>query len=384
MHFNKTRIATAIFATLVSSTALADIKIAVIAPMSGGSQSMGAATRDGAALAVAEINSTGGILGGKKIQLVNFDDKGRADLGEQLSKEAVEKTKVAAAVGFASTNSAIRALPVFQKSGIPLVLSAATGTNLTQTYRDMSANYIFRTSAFDMIEADAVANIAVKVRNMNRVAVFADSTQYGEQGLLQLMVSLDKHGVRPVMVERFPLGKTDFEDAAIKARQLNADAIVTWTSAPENVAIKTSFNRIGSRIPLIGSSSVAQKIYSDVTGPIAGGSSAPITFSADTERPVGQKFINNYRNLHSVAAIPSDMAAAQAYDAVYLLAKAINQAKSVDGRKVVEALENLEGSFDGAVMTYEKPFSKDNHDTIKSSSQLQAGIVRNGTVVRLK
>lgn len=384
MHFNKTQLATAVFAALVSTSAFADIKIAVLGPFTGGSQGMGIATRDGAALAAAEINSSGGILGGQKIVLVKYDEQGKASLGEQYSRDAVDKEKVVAAVGFANTGVAVKTISVFQKAGVPVILTPTSGTILTQTYKNEPTHYIFRNSAPDTLQTELVAKYAAEVRNSKRPAIFADSTPYGEQGLQQVAANLEKHGVRPIMVERFPWGKTDFEEAAVKARQLGADAIITWTLAAENAAIKNSFNRVGSRVPLMGSWTLSQKVYWDHAGLITNGTAVPITFTSDTEREVGQRFIKNYRNFHSVASIPSDMSAAQAYDAVYLIAKAITQAKSTDGKKIVDALENLDGTYEGAVMDYRKPFSKDDHDAFKSIGQIQMGIVKNGAIVRTK
>lgn len=384
MHLTKTRIAVAALTTAFSSTALADIKIAVIAPMSGAYQSMGTATRDGAALAAAEINSSGGILGGQKIILVKYDEKGNPELAEKLSIDAVQKEKVQAAIGFANTGVAQRVLPVFQRGHVPLILTPTTGTGLTQTFKDQAVNYIFRNAASDAFHTETLAQYAANVRGVRRPAVFADNTPDGEQGLQQLLASLSKRGISPVLVERFAPGKTDFEDAAIKARQQGADSVITWTQALENAAIKTSLNRIGSRMPVMGSWALSQKTFTDTAGPITYGAASPITFSSDTERAIGQRFVKNYRNYHTVASIPSDMAAAQAYDAVYLFAKAMNSARSTEGKKIVEALENFDSAFVGAVMDYNRPFSPDSHETFKRSEQVFIGVVKNGAVISVK
>lgn len=58
--------------------------------------------------------------------------------------------------------------------------------------------------------------------------------------------------------------------------------------------------------------------------------------------------------------------AAQAYDSVMLLAAAMKQANSTDGEKVAAALENL-NSTEGVIKTYDKPFSKTNHEGLSVS-----------------
>jgi branched-chain amino acid transport system substrate-binding protein len=64
-----------------------------------------------------------------------------------------------------------------------------------------------------------------------------------------------------------------------------------------------------------------------------------------------------------------------------LLAAAIRQADSADGARIREALENLEASVEGVVMTYDRPFSADNHETLRSAQQIHLGEIRNGEVV---
>ena len=75
------------------------------------------------------------------------------------------------------------------------------------------------------------------------------------------------------------------------------------------------------------------------------------------------------------------MSAAQGYDSIFLLAAAIKQANSTDGPKIREALENLQTPVEGVVMTYNKPFSHDNHDAI-TAKEVVIGEVKGGRVVK--
>ena len=55
---------------------------------------------------------------------------------------------------------------------------------------------------------------------------------------------------------------------------------------------------------------------------------------------------------------------AHAYDGMHLMAMAVKQAGSTDGDKLRQALENLQGTYDGAMKTYTKPFSPTGHDAL--------------------
>jgi branched-chain amino acid transport system substrate-binding protein len=74
------------------------------------------------------------------------------------------------------------------------------------------------------------------------------------------------------------------------------------------------------------------------------------------------------------------VSAAQGYDSIYLLAAAIKQAGTTDGPKVKAALENLNEKVEGVVTTYNKPFSKDDHEAITADITV-FGEVKDGKVV---
>jgi len=80
--------------------------------------------------------------------------------------------------------------------------------------------------------------------------------------------------------------------------------------------------------------------------------------------------------------MPSPSAAAQGYDAMLLLAAAIRQAGTTHGSRVREALENLKGKVDGVIMTYERPFTRSDHEAFDDPGQVTMGEVSGGRVVR--
>ena len=78
-----------------------------------------------------------------------------------------------------------------------------------------------------------------------------------------------------------------------------------------------------------------------------------------------------------MAAIVS---AAQGYDSAYLLAAALRQAKSTDGRKIRAALEDLQEKIEGVVTVYDHPYTAADHEAISANIPV-FGLVKNGRVV---
>lgn len=86
-------------------------------------------------------------------------------------------------------------------------------------------------------------------RGWTKVAVFADSTAYGESGLKDVVAALARHQLRPVYVARFPLGVKDVT-AELKAdRDAGASAVFSYSLGPESVAIAKGRKELGWKVP---------------------------------------------------------------------------------------------------------------------------------------
>jgi branched-chain amino acid transport system substrate-binding protein len=109
--------------------------------------------------------------------------------------------------------------------------------------------------------------------------------------------------------------------------------------------------------------------YIDNAGPGGEGARMPQTFIQEPTTPKRKAFIESYLKTFKPKnnRIDSPVSAAQGYDSVYLLAAAIKQAGTTDGPKVREALENLQAPVAGVVTTYNKPFSKTDHEAITAN-----------------
>jgi branched-chain amino acid transport system substrate-binding protein len=107
----------------------------------------------------------------------------------------------------------------------------------------------------------------------------------------------------------------------------------------------------------------------------------PQTFIQQPRTAKQAAFLEAWRETTGSARIPVPPAAAQGYDSMLLLAAAIRQARSLDGARIRDALENLEATVEGVIMDYRRPFSADNHETLRSAQQIYLGEIRNGEVV---
>ena len=364
------RIATAVALAALTTFALAadPIKIGVNGPFTGGSSSMGVSMRDGVRLAAAEINKAGGVLG-RQIELVERDDEAKNERGVQIAQELVNKEKVTAVVGYINTGVALASQRFFQEAKIPVMNNVATGSIITHQFDKEPENYVFRNAAHDSIQAPMIVEEAVTRRGFKKVAILADSTNYGQLGRADLEKALEAKGIKPVATEKFNIKDVDMTAQLLKAKEAGAEAVLTYGIGPELAQIANGMTKLGWKVPIIGSWTLAMANYIDNAGPGGEGARMPQTFIQEPTTPKRQSFIVSYLKMFNPknSRMDSPVSAAQGYDSIYLLAAAIKQANSTDGPKIKAALEDLKTPVEGVVTTYNKPFSKTDHDAISAN-----------------
>lgn len=376
----------AIFALLclVSFAAHASdpIRIGISGPFTGGSSPMGISMREGIRIAAAEINAGGGLLG-RPLELVERDDEASNERGAQVAQDLVHNARVVASLGIVNTGVALASQRFYQEARIPMITSVATGSLLTKQFLPPQHpdNFVFRVSASDALQAAMIVAEAVDRRGFDRVAIFHDATNYGQFGRQDLERALSARGLRPVAVERFEIRQADMTTQLRRARDAGAEAILTYGIGPELARIANGMARLGWRVPLIGSWTLAMSNFIDNAGPNAEGARMPQTFIAEPTTPKRRAFLDAWKKTSGSARLPVPPAAAQGYDSLLLLAAAIRQAGSTDGDRIREALEDLHAPVEGVVMTYRQPFSKGNHEAITDAGDIYIGEVRDGRVV---
>ena len=381
MNIRRHIFAVAAAAMLSTGAYAADIKVGVIGPFTGGSASMGVSMRDGVRLAAKEINAAGGV-DGNKIVLVERDDEAKNERGVQIAQELINNEKVAATLGYINTGVALASQRFFQEAKIPVINNVATGTLITKQFPNAAENYVFRTSAADNIQAPMIAKEAVEKRGLKKVAILADSTNYGQLGREDLEKALKTYGVTPVATEKFNLGDVDMTSQLLKAKNAGAEVILTYAIGPELAQIANGMAKLGWKKPMIGSWTLSMASFIDTAGKNGNGATMPETFiqnpaTTPKRKAFVEAYLKDFKPKNGIIASP--VSAAQGYDSVYLLAAAIKQANSTEGPKILAALENLNAPVDGVVMTYNKPFSKTDHEAIKAKDVVM-GVVENGKV----
>ncbi|MDY7574366.1 ABC transporter substrate-binding protein [Actimicrobium sp. CCI2.3] len=354
------------------------IRIGVSGPFTGGSGPLGESMRNGVRLAIDEINRVGGI-NGQLFELIERDDQASVPLGAKIADDFVQE-KVTAVIGIVNTGVGLASIDAYQKASLPLLVAVSTGTMLTRKFAPPQApeNYIFRISPTVDLEARALAS-ELKRRKIAAVSLLADTTPYGDAGALAFREECQLAGIALRSDERFKVGDTDMRKQVARARQSRGQALVAWGIGPELAVIARNKAAAGWTVPLLGSWTFSSRNFIDSAGPAGEGALMPQTFIQDMGSTTRNGFLLAYRRLFKTDLIASPMSAAQGYDGMHLLYRAIRQANSGDGRRIRAALENLESRYQGVITSYSKPFSASDHDAI-TLNMLWIGRVVDGRV----
>src|SRR3989442_1368061 len=108
------------------------IKVALVAAMSGGSALSGEAIKRGLSVAIDEINANGGLLGGRKVELVVRDEEGNPSKGVTAARDVIEREGAVAVFGGLHSPVGLAMLPVFHELKVPYVGTWAAATGITR------------------------------------------------------------------------------------------------------------------------------------------------------------------------------------------------------------------------------------------------------------
>ncbi|WP_369803824.1 ABC transporter substrate-binding protein [Acidovorax sp. 62] len=352
------------------------VRIGVIGPFTGASADFGVPMLNGIKLAVEEINAVGGYMG-RPMELVVKDDMADPARGRQAAQELLSE-KVSAVLGFCNSGVALKSLDLFQQAKTPLIVPCATGSAITSTY-PAPESYIFRVQGRDALQAPMMVDEVVK-RGWDKVAIFADTTGYGEGGYKDVVDALAAKNLKPVHVARFPLGVKDLSAELSAARNAGANVIYSYTVGPENAVIANGKKALGWKVSQVGPWTLSFPFFLDGAKDAAEGALTVQTFVAEPSNERRASFLSGYsRKFQRKPAVP--MAAANAYDATYLLMYSFLGIRdgNLTGQAIKESLEGKMKTYYGVVTTYDHPFSASDKDAI-TRNMLVVGMVKNGAI----
>jgi branched-chain amino acid transport system substrate-binding protein len=304
------------------------IKIGGIAPLTGDVAVYGVAADNGAKLAIEEINANGGLLG-KQIEYVVYDDKGDPTEAVNAYKKLTSNDKVEAIFGAVTSKPTLTVTPLAAKDGIPMISPTATALEVTE-----AGPNIFRACFIDPYQGEVMAKFAVEELKATKAAVIYNTADDYSVGVAEAFRdAATNNGTEIVSFEGY-----NGEDKDFKAVLTNVKG-----QAPDVLFIPDYYNRVGL---------IAQQAKEvGITATLLGADGWDGVIGVNPEAVEGAYFCNHYSTDDEAAEVQNFLQvykekynedpvsfAALGYDAIKILAEAIEKAGSTDKEAVTKAL----------------------------------------------
>jgi branched-chain amino acid transport system substrate-binding protein len=360
----------------------APVKLGLAAAVSGGSAASGEAIKRGLQIAIDEVNGKGGVLGGRKLELVVRDDEGNPQKGVTIARELVEREKVAAVFGGLHTTVALAQVPVWQELTTPYVGTWAAGTNITRNGK--TPNFVFRVSANDDEVDRYLVRYAAERLKRGKPGLLLENTAWGQSNETGLVKWFGERGVKAVGIEKFNWNDPDMSPQLLRLKQGGADVVMLVANAPEGAQVVKSKAKVGWDVPIVSHWGISGGRFAELTGEASEGVVFVQTYSFfGKQNARGEAVLKALRDRYGVKG-PEDVTApvgtANAYDALHLVALAIEQARATEGVRVREALEDLKTEYAGLIKTYRRPFTPEQHDALTERDYIMV-VWRGGKIV---
>ncbi|MCT8176827.1 ABC transporter substrate-binding protein [Variovorax sp. CY25R-8] len=359
----KTLLASAAFCAFAAGASAQDIKLGYNGDLSASpSAQSGQAAVLGMEAAIADLNAAGGVLG-RKFTLVTRDDVSAPPKSIQNMSDLIDNEKVVAVFGPTNSGNAMAWKHIANQKKIPVLGNVGSGTDITKPMSAGADNYMFRVS---MVDREQVAALMAYVKKNTAaskvVGLMAETTGYGQGGLKDMEEIAKLQDIRIAATERFGVGDTDMTSQLSKMKAANVDTVVVWAQGTPIAQLVRSMEKI-NYFPLTLTSWAADNItFYDAAGKALAEKPIFMRTVSETRTPAQQKLFDRIGS--KLKAPGSFSFALHGYDSVLLLAQAMKQANGTDGAAVRAALEDLKTPVQGVLKTYEKPFSKTNHEAL--------------------
>jgi len=307
------------------------IKVGLIASLNGEQQPWGLDSKNGAQLAVDEINAAGGI-NGKKVDLIVEDTGSKPEGGKSATEKLVSEDKVVCVLGEVASGITLPAAQVCQEAGVPLIAIGATRVDVTQ-----QGGAIFRVCYTDDFQGAAMAKFAYEDLKLRNVAILTDRKLPYSTGLSDVFTkAFTKLGGKIATEEKYESGNIDFKAQLTNIKAKNPDGLFCSGYFTEVGPIARQRQALGLNVPMFGGDGWDSKDLLNSGGDgIINGYFAN-HYHKSENRPEVKKFVDDYK-----AKFGSDAGTAMAalsYDAANVCFDSLKRSKALDSKSLIEAI----------------------------------------------
>lgn len=259
------------------------VKFAFIGELSGAGAVSSTNFRDGALMAIEEINAKGGLLG-QKIELKQYDTQTNPGTARSQMQKAIDEEPYVI-LGPIFSGIIKVSMMLAAQAEIPMIMGGEA-SDLTQ----QGNAYLFRTSFGQQASMPKIANYIRDVVKAKTVAIVWVNNDFGKGGRDNFIKEMNSRGIKVAADISTESGQADFAADVVKAKAANVEAIFVYTNEEESARFLREVRKQGLNVPLIGETTLLGQKVIDLAGDAANGVRGHVGLSADIPVPAVQEF----------------------------------------------------------------------------------------------
>lgn len=314
-------------AALYATTALAEITVATVGPITGQLAALGEQYKQGATMAVNDINAAGGIMGEKLVLEIGddaCDPKQAVAVANQMASKGVQFV-----AGHLCSGSSIPASKVYEEEGILQITPASTNPKFT----DEGGWNVARVCGRDDAQGLVAGTFLAKNYAGKKVAIIDDKSAYGKGLADATKAAMIAAGLEPAMAESINPGEKDYSALVSKMKDAGIDAIYFGGYHPEGALILKQMREQGSQAQMLSGDSMNNAEFWTIAGEAAEG--MIFTFAPEPRNfPEAKDIVARFK----AGGYDPEGYTLYTYAAFQMYKQAVEGAGTKDNRKVAEWL----------------------------------------------
>lgn len=362
------------FVSVLGCSGQPEVRVAVAGPLTGNAAAFGEMIKRGAELRAKEINEAGGI-NGMKLTLIFGDDAGTEKEARAVATRFATDRRILAVVGHFNSSCSLAGKPIYAENGIVELSPGSTNVSVCE-----GSDWTFRNLYRDDFQGEFIAKYIKNIlTELQSVGVLFDNDDYGRGLKDAFTAEAEMIGLNIVAAEAYDRDNTDFKAQLTSIKAKNPDAIFVSGLYSQAALIVKQAREAGITAQFFGADGVDSPDFLQIAGAAAEGTylTTPFTFGAG-----GEEALKVAQAFEAEFGVPPDTWAALTYDAVGMIAEAIEKTHNKDAllpenRKAIRdhlaSLDTPEEGYKGITgLTY---FDK-NGDTVNKPAYVK--IVKDG------
>ncbi|WP_042347614.1 ABC transporter substrate-binding protein [Bacillus massiliigorillae] len=335
-------------------------KFGVISFITGSGAAYGEAITNGFNLAKKEINAEGKV----NIELVIEDSAGKQEQALSAAQKLMADNNIIGLLGPTLSTEMNVVAQEADMNGIPIMGTSTTADGIPQI-----GDYVFRNSIPEALAIPASMKKAVEKYKAKKVAIlYGNDDVFTKSGYDTMKKEAEKQGLEVLDTETFQKGQSDYNAQLTKIKGLKPDLILCSALYNEGAVIMDQARKMGIDVPFVGGNGFNSPQVIEIAGAAADGLVVATPWFGAKDDPKVKEFNTKYKEAYGK---DPDQFAAQAYDAMKIYAKALENAGEADRDAFRDALADIK-DFDGILGKFS--FDKDG-DVVMEPTVL---IIKNG------